>query len=207
MSAQLAFAAAFDGNQAVVARAVAGLPGLAIDLQFGSFPTWTQANECARRLNDGLGLSQSQARSLVTDVTLAVQQLILECQSLREIARQLRRQHHPPLASITGIQHQPEPQLAGLLAQLELGITFCQITCTRSDVPKQWLLRKARKVLSNVTSAMGKFQFTMRGIDEINAGINRLQDALDECAPKDGPSGAVSKAGLAPSAKKSVTHS
>jgi hypothetical protein len=73
MAAQLAFTAIFSGDEAVLARAVAGLPGLAIDGHLGALATWTQANECARRLNEGLGLSASESRSIVTDAILTAQ--------------------------------------------------------------------------------------------------------------------------------------
>lgn len=192
MAAQLAFTAEFVGNQVVIAKAIVGLPGLAVDPQFGSFPTWTQANECARRLNEGLGLSQSQVREIVTEVTLAAQQLIVECQSLRETARQLRRRQYPlPAPGSASLsapsinrRYYPELELRGWQAQLELGITFCQIACTRRDVRKEQLLQKARKV-SNVTSAMGKFEFSIQGIGEINRGIKLLQGGLDECPPQE----------------------
>jgi hypothetical protein len=36
-------------------------------------------------------------------------------------------------------------------------------------------------------SAMGKFEFSMADVDEINGGIDRLQNALEECTAK-GPS-------------------
>ena len=65
MGAQVAFTAILSGKQGVVARAVVGLPGLASDPQFATFPSFTQANEFAQRLNEGfgltLGLTPSQA--------------------------------------------------------------------------------------------------------------------------------------------------
>ena len=71
-----------------------------------------------------------------------------------------------------------------MLAELELGVTFCHIACARRDVRKGRLLQDAQKALSNAMAAMGKFEFPTDGVDRINAGINRLQRALEECAPE-----------------------
>jgi hypothetical protein len=47
--AQVAFTAILSGKEGVVAKAVVGLPGLASDPQFATFPSYTQANEFAQR--------------------------------------------------------------------------------------------------------------------------------------------------------------
>src|SRR6516164_542227 len=85
------FTAILSGKEGVVAKAVVGLPGLASDPQFATFPSYTQANEFAQRLNEGLGLTPSQARTIVTDVMVKAQALISECDSLVQMARELRR--------------------------------------------------------------------------------------------------------------------
>jgi len=171
MAAQLAFAAALAGDEAVLAEAVLGLPGLTVDKRFGTFPTWTQANERARRLNEGLGLTQSQAQAIVTEVRLAAHNLIDECDSILQMARELG-------------QRQRQLELTCLLAQMELGVTFCRNACTRHDVRKERLLRDARKTLSRTLSAMHKFEFGLGALDELRAGIDRLQAALDDWAPE-----------------------
>jgi hypothetical protein len=68
---KFAFTALFSGKEAVVARAVVGVPGLAIDHQLVAFPTWTQANEFARQLNERFGLSAFESSAIVTDAILA----------------------------------------------------------------------------------------------------------------------------------------
>jgi hypothetical protein len=169
MAAQFAFTALLSRNEALLAKAVVGLPGLTVDNRFGTFRTWTQANERARQLNQRLGLTPSQGRAIVTEVLLEAQSLILECDSLMEMARQLR-------------QGQRHPGLGCVLAQLELGVTFCYVACTRHNVRKDQLLQDARKVLRNALRAIDKFEFSLDDVKLINAGINHLQRALDENA-------------------------
>jgi hypothetical protein len=173
MTAQLAFTAMLSGNEAVLGRAVLGLPGLAVDRECGTFATWTQANDCARQLNEGLGLSPSESRDIVTDALLTAAELIRQCDSLLRELRQLRQR----------INKGPTC-LQFVLAELELGATFCRIACTRPSLQKERLLQNARKALSSAMSAMGRFEFSIQGLQEIAAGIDRLQDALQECTPE-----------------------
>lgn len=169
MAAQLAFTALFSGNVAVLAKAVVGLPGLTVDKSFGTFPTWTQANERARQLNQRLGLTHSEGRAIVTEVMLEAQNLILECASLMEMTRPLRRRVRPR-----------RTELDCVLAQLELGVTFCHVACTRHDVRKDRLLEDARKVVHNALRAISEFEFSLGDIALINAGLSRLQSALED---------------------------
>ena len=168
---QFAYTAATDygaGNKAVLATAVVGVPGLAIELRFGTFDTWTQANEYAERLNGDLGLTPSQSRTIVTDARLKADELISESQTLLQRAKEL---------------HQSQSVLEFLLAQLELGVTFCHMACsTRIDIGKERLLRNARRSLYNAVIALGKFEFSMDDdVGQIKAGIEHLQNALEEC--------------------------
>lgn len=173
MAAQVAFTALLSGSDAVLGRAVAGLPGLIVDRQQGTFATWTQANDCARRLNETLGLSPSESRGIVIDALLTAAELIQQCDSLLRESRRLRQR----------IKNKPTC-LQFVLAQLELGVTFCRIACTRPSPLNERLLQNARKALATAMSAMGRFEFTMQGLQEIAAGINRLQHALEECPPE-----------------------
>ena len=175
MRAQVAFTAILSGKEGVVARAVVGLPGLASDPQFARFPSFTQANEFAQRLNEGLGLTPSQARTIVTDVMVKAQALISECDSLVQMARELR------LRSRHRYRH---PELEWVLTLLEVGVTFCNTACIRRDVRKERFIQNARKALSNAMTTMGKFDFSINGVDEIKAGIDGLQNALEECNAK-----------------------
>jgi len=64
-SERIAFTAGMPGESVAVYRATEGHPGLLIDPEFGYFETWTQANEFARRLNEGLGLTATDANYIV----------------------------------------------------------------------------------------------------------------------------------------------
>jgi hypothetical protein len=176
MAAQLAFTASPWPNGAILACAVVGLPGLALDEQQRNFPTWTQANAYALKLNEGLGLTPLESRILVNDVRLAAAGLIRECDSLRRQSKQLKQLLNQDL------------RLGFLLAELDLGITFCRMACdiTSEDVKKR-RLRKARKALSDAVLSMGRFAFTSAGSAEIRSRIERLQNALPDCAPPERP--------------------
>lgn len=173
MGSQVAFTAILSGNEGIVAKAVVGLPGLASDPEFATFPSFTQANEFAQRLNEGLGLTPSQARTIVTDVMVKAQALISECDSLVQMARELRSRH--------SYRH---PELEWVLTLLEIGVTFCNTACIRRDVRKERSIQNARKALSNAMTTMGKFDFSIHSVDEIKAGIDGLQNALEECNAK-----------------------
>ena len=171
--AQLAFTAAFARKRPILARAVIGLPGLATDQEFGPFPTFTQANEFAQRLNEGLGLSPSETRAIVNEAILTAQALIGECESLLQMARELRERRP---------SHHRQVELGWVLTLLELGVTYCNTACTRRFVPKEPLLQHARQAISHAMTAMSRFEFSMGGAEQIKAGIAELQTALEECA-------------------------
>ena len=164
--AQWAYTATYARDQAVLAKAVVGVPGLAVVQGFGTFRTWTQANEYAERLNADLGVTPAQSSTIVTDAMLKADTLISECQCLRQMAEELC---------------QSQPVLAFLLAQLELGARFCSMACARADIWKECGLRNAHKALSNAINAMGKSEFSVEGMGQITAAIDHLQNALEEC--------------------------
>ncbi|PYT82543.1 MAG: hypothetical protein DMG40_05945 [Acidobacteria bacterium] len=78
-----------------------------------------------------------------------------------------------------------QPELAALLARLELGLTFCHLACTRRDVLKERLLRDARKVLSSALIFMGSRAFAVDGVEQIKEAIDCLQSALDDGTKKE----------------------
>lgn len=78
MDERFAFAAQFWGDGAVVCRAVEDRPGPVVEQQFGEFPTWTQAHDCACKLNEGLDLDPLDVRRIVTSSLLATACVIQE---------------------------------------------------------------------------------------------------------------------------------
>lgn len=195
MAGQSAFAAVFSPRRAVLALAVKGLPGLAIDEQLGSFPTWTEASAFARRLNEGLGLSACEARQIVTDAILGAdalgsppdppddvtgaflraEELRHECASLLQKSAQLHQNLNVSLS-----------RLELTLVSLELGVTLCKCVQTLPPTPDKLerLLQTARKALSSAAGARSRFPLAAAGLRDIDAGIERLQVALLEHTPK-----------------------
>src|SRR5262249_7827302 len=147
--ARVAFTGMFTQDGAVVGRATEGLPGLVVDREFGLFATWTEANEFARRLNVGLGLSTSESQHIVIDLVLAAKQALSECGSLIQDSKRLHEQFNSGPA---------RPQF--LLAQLELGLTLCRVACACPSLAREDLLRHARSALCNAISAMYRSQFS-----------------------------------------------
>jgi len=169
--AQWAYTATYAEDKPILATAVVGVPGLAMVRRFGPFRTWAEANEYAERLNADLGVTPSESHTIVTDAKRKADTLIRECQSLLQMAKGFLRSY----------QH---PALEYVLAQLELGVTFCHLACTRADIRKERLLRNAHTALSNAINAMCKFEFSMEGMDQIRAGIEHLQNALEQCTAR-----------------------
>lgn len=78
MDAKFAFTAQFWGDGAVVCRAVEDRPGPIVEPQFGEFQTWTQAHNCARKLNEGLDLDPLEVRRIATSALLATACVVQE---------------------------------------------------------------------------------------------------------------------------------
>lgn len=169
MTAQLAFTASFSGNSAIVARAIATLPGLIAEHQHGTFPTWIQANARAQQLNEVLGLTPLESRFFITHAMLEASQLISDCDSLRKESRQLRQ------------RVKQDTHLELVLVQLDLGTTFASLACgIAPESLKRRFLQNTRKALSNAVLSIGRFDFSSIGSTQIRSGIERLQDMLQE---------------------------
>ena len=113
LEARFAFTAQFWGNGAVVCRAVENRPEPVVEQQFGQFPTWTQANTCASKLNEGLGLDPLDVRQIVTSSFLATACII------QTAVASLR-----PSSSIKTATQAAE--LRFLAGELSLALTFCR---------------------------------------------------------------------------------
>ena len=161
------YTAVLSAHSAVIGRSVKGLPGLCIEPPCESFSTWTEAECHTRALNENLGLSPLDARTISTEATLSASSLLSECSSLIKAAKLLQKRNEELL-------------LAVVLAQIELGVTFCRMACGQRPEPvKCRLLRKARKIFVNVVSAMERHRFSRNVSAEILAGTRRLEEQLD----------------------------
>jgi len=70
VEARFAFTAQYWGHGAAVCRAVENSPGPVVEAQFGEFKTWTQANDFAAKLNEGLDLDPVEVRRIATSYRL-----------------------------------------------------------------------------------------------------------------------------------------
>jgi hypothetical protein len=136
MDARFAFTAQFWGDRAVVCRAIEDRPGPLVEQQFGEFPTWTQAHNCACKLNEGLDLDPLAVRQIVTSSLLATARVVQE-------ALNSRRAWHDSAAVI----QVRATQLRFVLAELALAITFCHAATTLSGSPSLRVLLHAQKAL------------------------------------------------------------
>ena len=68
---RFAFAAAHWGSGAVVCLATEHRSGPVVEQQFGLFDTWTQADDFASHLNEGLDLTSHDVQEIVTSSILA----------------------------------------------------------------------------------------------------------------------------------------
>lgn len=73
---RMAFTAELWSDQAVVCRAMEGQVGCSVVQEFGPFPSWTEANHFAGKLNEGLGLSPVDARKIHTEALLAASECL-----------------------------------------------------------------------------------------------------------------------------------
>jgi len=103
------------------------------------------------------------------------QALVSECDCLVQMAREWRQRSR---------HRYRHPELEWVLTVLEVGVTFCNTACIRRDVRKERLIQNARKALSSAVTTICKFDFSINGVDEIKAGIDGLQNALEECYAK-----------------------
>ena len=103
------------------------------------------------------------------------QALVSECDCPVQMAREWRQRSR---------HRYRHPELEWVLTVLEVGVTFCNTACIRRDVRKERLIQNARKALSSAVTTICKFDFSINGVDEIKAGIDGLQNALEECYAK-----------------------
>lgn len=145
MNERFAFAAQFWGDGAVVCRAVEDRPGPVVEQQFGEFPTWTQAHDCACKLNEGLGLDPLDVRQIVTSSLLATACVIQEALNSRCAWQD----------SSTVVKARAA-QLRFVLAELALAITFCRAAPTVSKGPMLCMLSYARQAIRHAANFLIK---------------------------------------------------
>jgi hypothetical protein len=76
MQDRFAFTASYWGKGAVVCRAIEDRPWPVVELEFGEFETWTQANFFATRLNEELDIHHAEAERIITSAFLCTSEAL-----------------------------------------------------------------------------------------------------------------------------------
>lgn len=190
MDARFAFTAQFWGNSAVVCRAIKDRPGPVVEQQFGEFPTWTQAQNCATKLNEGLDLDPLQVRQIVTSSLLATACVIHEA---------LESSH-----TWTGSKVERDTratQLQFILSQLDFSITLCRTVSLLPEAASFAVLKNLRKAVNSTNRFLAFFDGDNEELEKVVRGAQELENALQSPPPaflklgsprvgvaKDGPS-------------------
>lgn len=165
MEARFAFTAQFWGDGAVVCRAVEDRPGPIVEQQFGQFPTWTQANACASKLNEGLDLHPLDVRQIVTSSFLATARVF-----------QATLASLKPRSSIRTTTQ--AAQLRFLAGELSLALTFCRSASLVPGPARRRALLNARKALEHSRQFMCSFDGDLRELKAIATRADALNAAL-----------------------------
>jgi hypothetical protein len=173
MEARFAFTARYWGDSAVVCRAAEGRPGPIVDQEFGQFKTWTQANEFATRLNEGLGFPSSEVQQIVTGSVLRASHLMSELDSAECAGDHLR----DPLAGMP-------VRVQFMLAELDLAVTFCRIVRSKPSEHDGRMLQHARNAFFDAMHYLSHARLSPHDIDAITGHLGTLQAAFQECSPE-----------------------
>ena len=167
MDARFAFTAQFWGEGAVVCRAIEHRPGPVVEQQFGQFETWTQAQDFATKLNEGLDLDPLQTRQIVTSSFLATASVIQ------------RALDSSP--SWTGSKTQRDAraaQLRFLLSQLAFAITLCRSVALLSDAPSLRMLSNVHRALHDTKRFLMFFDDDYELLEKVVENVEVLEEAL-----------------------------
>jgi len=165
---RLAFAAAHWGDSAVVCRAEENSPGPVVEQQFGIFPTWNQANAFARKLNEGLEVTPEDARQVVTSAMLAASGVVRAPEPKDTIWKRA-----PVLVAAERLQWHH------LLAQLDLAITFCDLSRGRlADSRYRRLLETAQRTVDVTLGFVRHNKRNRREILQVCAKLETLGHRL-----------------------------
>jgi len=167
MDARFAFTAQYWGNGAVVCRAIEDRPGPLVEQQFGEFPTWTQAQNCATRLNEGLGLDPRDVRQIVTSSFLATACVIQEA---------LESSH--TWAGSTIERQVRAAQLRFVLSQLSFAITLCCSVSLLSEAAQLRALSRVRKAIHLTNRFLPFFDSDYQQLETVAHSAKALESAL-----------------------------
>ena len=175
MEPRFAFAAQFWGDGAVVCRAIEDRPGPVVEQQFGEFKTWTQAQNFAAKLNEGLGLDLLEVRQIVTSSLLASACVVQEA---------LNSTSSWPDGPV--VLAARAAQLRFILAELALGVTLCR---SAANLPGDTALRallQAHKVLHHSAQFLKVFDGDYSELKDVASRARTLNTAVEHlsaCLP------------------------
>ncbi|HKW65179.1 MAG TPA: hypothetical protein VJN89_21675 [Candidatus Acidoferrum sp.] len=168
MEARFAFTAQYWGNSAVVCRAIEDRPGPIVEPQFGEFQSWTQAQNFAAKLNEGLDLAPFEVRRIVTSSLLAAACVLKETLKCRQLWNNMRSETRAT-------------QLRFVLAGLTLALTFCRSASLLSN-PSRRALLNARETFHHASRFLNLHGAESRELQEIAARTRTLDAALQALA-------------------------
>lgn len=151
----------------MVCRAVEDRPGPVVEQQFGQFPTWTQANSCASKLNEGLDLDPLDVRQIVTSSFLATACVLHAALSAN------RSSITSPVRLATRAAH-----MRFVLAELSLALTFCRSARQLASDNTNRLLRHVQNAVVHARQFMALFDGDARELRDISASLAALGAAL-----------------------------
>ena len=173
MDARFAFTAQYWGNGAVVCRAIEHRPGPVVEPQFGEFPTWTQAQNFATKLNDGLDLDPLEVRQIVTSSFLATAAVIHQA---------LESTH-----ALTGSKIERDTRAAQfrfILSQLAFSITLCRTAYLLSEAASLLALKNVRNAIHRTNQFLACFDGDDEQLKEVARGARELENALQSPPPR-----------------------
>jgi hypothetical protein len=173
MQDRFAFTAKYWGDKAVVCRSVEDRAGPIVDQEFGEFETWTQAKEFAARLNEGLEILPSEAEQIITISILRTNELLREGASPGGAGGPSRG---PVVGRALHLQF--------MLAELELGVTFCRLVRSKPSENTNRLLRNARNALFDAMHFVRHAELAASEMETIVEKLKRLQAEFEGYPPQ-----------------------
>lgn len=176
MEHKLAFTAQFWGDGAVVCRAVQDRPGPVVEPQFGEFKSWTQAQNFAAKLNEGLDLDPLEVRQIVTSSLLATACVVQEALNSRDSWEASRIELAARVA-----------QLQCMLSELGLALTLCRSAALCSNGLPPRVLANVQKILRHAARFIKIFDGDdcgeLREIASRARTLNATLQQLSACLP------------------------
>lgn len=175
MDARFAFTAQYWGDGAVISRAIEDRPGPIIEQQFGEFKTWTQAQNFASKLNQGLDLAPEEVRQIVTSSFLATACVIQEA---------LNSSHLWPGSEIEREVH--AAQLRFVLIELQFAMTLCRTASLLTDAASLCAFSFAQRSLRHARLFLTSFHGNDLEVEGLFQRAEAVEEALQSPPPRCG---------------------